>query len=223
MRTLYHYSLCPFSRKIRLMLAEKKLDFDLQGEKFWERQPFFLEINPAGQVPVFIDLNGSIICDSHAISEYLDESYPERPLLGSSILAKAEARRLTAWFDDKFAREVSLPLIFEKTLRRFMQQAGPTNSQAIRTAKTHINMHLDYISWLVDRRNWLAGEELSLADLTAAAHLSVVDYLGDVPWDNYEVAKDWYMRIKSRPSFRQLLTDRLPGIQPAVHYAELDF
>ncbi len=223
MRTLYHYPLCPFSRKIRFMLAEKKLDFELEMEKFWERRQEYLTINPTGQVPVFIDLNGSTICDSYAISEYLDETYPERILIGTTPQNKAEVRRIVAWFDDKFAREVSLNLIFEKTLRRFMHQAGPTNSQAIRYAKANIGHHLSYISWLIDRRKWLAGDDFSLADITAAAHISVVDYLGDVPWENHESAKDWYMRIKSRPSFRTILNDRLPGIPPFPQYTELDF
>lgn len=223
MRTLYHYMLCPFSRKIRLVLGEKRLDFDVENERFWERREAFLAMNPAGQVPVFVDLNGTVLADSSVMCEYLEEAYPERLLIGNGVAHRAEVRRLAAWFDGKFANEVSLPLIFEKTLRRFMREAGPTNSQAIRQAKSMINYHLDYISWLIDRRKWLAGDDLSLADLAAAAHLSVIDYLGDVPWDNHEVAKDWYMRIKSRPSFRPILQDRLGGLTPAEHYQSLDF
>ncbi len=223
MRTLYHYMLCPFSRKVRLVMGEKRLDFDVENERFWERRADFLAMNPAGQVPVFVDLNGTVIPDSSAICEYLEEAYPERLLIGNGVAHRAEVRRLAAWFDGKFASEVSLPLLFEKTLRRFMREAGPTNSQAIRQAKSMINYHLDYISWLIDRRKWLAGDELSLADLAAAAHLSVIDYLGDVPWDNHEVAKDWYMRIKSRPSFRPILQDRLGGLTPSEHYQSLDF
>ncbi|MBX3457218.1 MAG: glutathione S-transferase family protein [Candidatus Paracaedibacteraceae bacterium] len=223
MRTLYHYMLCPFSRKIRLVLGEKRLDFDVEIERFWERREAFLTMNPAGQVPVFVDLNGTVLADSSVICEYLEEAYPERLLIGNGVAHRAEVRRLAAWFDGKFAHEVSLPLIFEKTLRRFMREAGPTNSQAIRQAKSMINYHLDYISWLIDRRKWLAGDDLSLADLAAAAHLSAIDYLGDVPWDNHEVAKDWYMRIKSRPSFRPILQDRLGGLTPAEHYQSLDF
>lgn len=223
MRTLYHYTLCPFSRKVRLVLAEKKLDFEIESEKFWERREGFIAINPSGQVPAFVDLNSTTVCDSYAITEYLEEVYSEKSLLKGDPSAKAEVRRLAAWFDDKFAREVSLPLVFEKTLRRYMRESGPTNSQAIRSAKSNINYHLEYISWLIDRRRWIAGEEISLADLSAAAHLSVVDYLGDVPWNDHEGAKDWYMRIKSRPSFRAILKDRLGGIPPSSHYSELDF
>jgi len=221
MRLLHHYPLCPYSRKVRLALAEKKLDFDLEFEPFWERRPDYVQLNPAGQVPTFVDLNGSVIADSMAIIEYLEEAYPERPLIMGTPAQKAEIRRLIAWFDDKFAREVSVSLVVEKTIRRHLR-SGP-NSTLIRQAKTYIHHHLDYISWLVDRRKWLGGDDCSLADLTAAAHLSCVDYLGDVPWDKHELAKDWYMRLKSRPAFRGLLTDRLLGIQPVSYYAELDF
>jgi len=224
MRTLYHYWLCPFSRKIRLVLAEKKLDFELEVEHPWERRPEFMDLNPAGKVPVLVDLNGTVVVDSMAIAEYLDEAYPERLLIGTNLAHRAEVRRLTAWFDDKFAQEVSVSLILEKILKRHLYQdhSGP-NSAVLRLVKTYIHDHLAYISWLVDRRKWLAGDEFSLADVTAAAHLSVVDYLGDVPWDKHELAKDWYARIKSRPSFRPLLSDRLPGRPPPSHYEDLDF
>lgn len=224
MRTLYHYWLCPFSRKVRLVLAEKKLDFELEAERVWERRPEFLELNPAGKVPLLIDLNGTAIVDSMAIVEYLEEAYPERQLIGEGLTHRAEVRRLVAWFDDKFAQDVSISLLLEKILKKhlYKDQSGP-NSAVLRLIKTNINEHLNYISWLVDRRKWLAGDEFSLADITAAAHLSVVDYLGDVPWDRHELAKDWYVRIKSRPAFRALLTDRLPGLFPSAHYADLDF
>ncbi|MCE3231046.1 MAG: glutathione S-transferase [Alphaproteobacteria bacterium] len=204
MRTLYHYWLCPFSRKVRLILAEKKLDFELEAERTWERRPEFMDLNPAGKVPVLVDLNGTAVVDSMAIAEYLEEAYPEHLLIGTGLAHRAEVRRLAAWFDDKFAQEVSVSLVLEKILKRHFE-------------------HLTYISWLVDRRKWLAGDEFSLADVTAAAHLSVVDYLGDVPWDKHELAKDWYARIKSRPTFRALLSDRLPGIAPSSHYGDLDF
>ena len=224
MRSLFHYSLCPFSRKIRLILAEKKLDFEMEAERFWERRPDYLALNPTGQVPTLVDLNGAILADSSVITEYLEEAYPEVPLIKGTSVQRAEIRRLTAWFDHKFAQDVSLNLIIEKTVRRHLrsQSAGP-NSGAIRQSKANIHHHLDYISWLVDRRKWLAGPDLSVADLAAAAHLSCVDYLGDAPWDKHEIAKEWYMRLKSRPSFRHLLTDRVPGLPPAAHYGELDF
>ena len=61
------------------------------------------------------------------------------------------------------------------------------------------------------------------ADLIAAAHLSVMDYFGEMPWASFPALKAWYAPIKSRPSFRPLLSDRFPGVAPPVHYADLDF
>ena len=125
-------------------------------------------------------------------------------------------------FEGKFWREVGRNLVEEKIFRRLHGQGGP-DSQALRAGRTNIHAHLDYVGWLSMRRNWLAGDRFSLADIAAAAHLSVVDYVGDVPWSEHEDAKLWYQRVKSRPSFRPLLTDLLPGAPPPSHYADLDF
>jgi glutathione S-transferase len=226
MRTLYHYPLCPYSRKVRLVLAEKKLDYTGELERFWEKRPAFLKMNPAGQVPILVDLNGSILSDSVAITEYLEEAYPERPLISEGLMQRVEIRRLVGWFDCKFAQEISVVLLKEKNIKRYLPvepgQTGP-NSTVIRAAKQAIHLHLDYISWLVDRRKWLAGDEFSLADVAAASHISVVDYMGDVPWDKHPIAKDWYAKIKCRPSFRSLLQDRVAALTPATHYGDLDF
>ncbi len=222
MRTLYHLWLSPNSRKVRLMMAEKKLDFEMKVERTWERRDEYLAMNPTGKVPLLVEDDGSVIADSTVICEYLDELHPDPPLIGRRPAARAETRRLVAWFDEKFSAEVSNNLIGEKIIKQFLGLGEPS-VEAIRAGLANIKIHLDYISWLADSRNWLAGDELSLADLTAAAHLSALDYLGDVPWENHIRAKEWYARLKSRPSFRPLLKDRIPGLAPPKHYANLDF
>ncbi len=220
---LFHQWVSPGSRKIRLMLKEKTLDVDLQIEKTWERRPEFMALNPAGEVPVLVlDPGGPVICDATAIAEYLEESFADRPLLGQTALERAEIRRLIGWFDVKFNREVTQNLVDEKITKR-LTGLGQPNSQAIKAGYANIHYHLDYIAYLADRRSYLAGADFSLADITAAAHLSCVDYIGDVPWDEHPGAKEWYARVKSRPSFRPLLADHIPGMPPPRHYADLDF
>jgi glutathione S-transferase len=222
MRLLYHLWLSPFARKIRVVLKEKNLDFTMKVEKTWERRPEFLALNPAGEVPVLIEPDGSVLADADAIAEFLDEVYRDKLLLGLNPLDRAEVRRLTAWFDGKLNREVTEPLVGEKMMKRFLGLGAP-DSGAIRAGKANLGYHLDYITFLVERRRWLAGDHFSLADISAAAHLSALDYIGDVPWDAHEPAKEWYARIKSRPSFRPLLADHIPGAPPPKHYADLDF
>lgn len=222
MHTLHHFWLCPFSRKVRIVLAEKELDFELKFEKYWERRDEFLGLNPAGQVPVLVEPDGTALCESGAICEYLDETFSAETLLGADARARAETRRLVAWFDLKFYAEVTQNLVDEKVLKRFMGMGEPS-SEAMRAGRQNVGYHLDYIAYLADRRNWLAGDDFSLADIAAAAQLSCVDYLGDVPWDSHGAAKDWYARVKSRPSFRSLLKDSIAGFHPPYHYADLDF
>jgi glutathione S-transferase len=221
MRVLYHSLLSAASRKVRVVLAEKNLDFTMKAEKPWERRPEFLALNPAGELPVLID-NDDVLAGTEAIVEYLDEVYREKILIGINPLDRAEVRRLVAWFDDKMNREVTENLVGEKIMKRTIGEGQP-NSQAIRAGHANLPHHLDYIGYLVDRRRWLAGEYFSIADITAAAHLSTLDYLGDVPWEQNDLAREWYARIKSRPSFRAILADHVPGLSPPKHYADLDF
>lgn len=226
MRQLYHLPISPASRKARLVLAEKNLAFELVEERDWERRHEFLALNPAGEVPVLIEEDGTVICGGMPIAEFLEEIEPSPRLLPELPADRAEARRLIDWFDRKFAAEVSDGLIFEKVTRRFLSAAeggGAPDMGIVRAALHNLRYHLDYICYLMEDRRWLAGDTMTLADIAAAAHLSCLDYVGDVPWSQYVGAKDWYVRIKSRPGFRQILADHVPGMPPPKLYANLDF
>lgn len=222
MRVLYHHPLSPYCRKVRLVLAEKRLPFEVRLEKPWERRVEYQELNPAGTVPTLIEDNGLVIPDSSVICEYLDEAYPDSGLMGRTLAERVEVRRLAAWFDGKFASEVTDKLFGEKVMRRLARRGTP-DPAAIRTGYVALRYHLEYIGWLAETRKCLAGGSLSLADYAAAAHLSALDYIGDVDWTVSPAAKEWYARMKSRPSFRPLLADRVPGVTPPAHYQDLDF
>ena len=220
MRKLYHLWLHPYSRKVRLVLAEKKLDFELEIEKIWERRTDFLAMNPAGDVPVLVEQDGTILANSQVICEYLEEVYPEVNILGHDPVQRAETRRLVGWFDVKFNREVSENLVGEKLMKRYLKLGEPSGP-SIRAGHANIHYHLDYIGFLTEKRKWLAGDQFSLADIAAAAHLSAVDYIGDVPWEEHAAARRWFERIRARDSYKPLLEDRVPGFDPASHYESM--
>ena len=222
MRLLYHLPLSPYARKVRIVLAEKRLPFEMRVEKVWERREEYLELNPANKVPTLIEENGLVIPDSNVICEYLEEAYPDTPLMGHTLAERVEVRRLLAWFDGKFAEEVTVNLMFEKFMKRQLGRGNP-DAGALRAGYTNLRHHMGYIGWLAENRKWLAGAELSMADFAAAAHLSVLDFAGDVDWGVSPATKEWYARVKSRPSFRPLLADRVPGVAAPAHYADLDF
>ena len=224
-RTLYHFPLDPASRQVRLALGEKRLAFSDQIVRYWEGPEELLALNPSGVPPVLVEVSGGrrvVVCEARAILEHLEESYPEPPLLGRDPAERAEARRLLQWFDRKFDYEVGGFLLHEKMEKRLLGLGAP-DLGAMRAGREALRAHLVYVETLLSGRDWLAGRRLSMADFAAAAHLSVIDYFGDVPWRDFPAVKTWYMKLKSRPCFRPLLADRWPGLAPAQHYDDLDF
>ena len=218
---LYHSPLSPFCRKVRLVLAEKKIEVELVDERYWESPPDLKRRNPAGKLPV-LRYRGNMLAESQAIIEYLDEAVPNPPLMPQAPLERHEVRRLCAWFDDKFNTEVTEPILMERVWKKVLR-AGYPDSKQVKEGLRAIKEHIDYLTSLLETRRWLAGGSITLADFTAAAHFSCLDYIADVDWDRSEILRDWYATIKSRPAFRSVLADQVPGIQPARHYAELDF
>jgi len=221
MARLFHVPLSPFCRKVRLTLAEKKIEIELVEERYWEQGQEFLRRNPAGKVPV-LRHDGRILSESQAICEYLEETVPTPALMPREPGARYEVRRLCAWFDDKFHADVTSKLLYERVNKKLMGQGYP-DSANVKTGMQRIKYHLDYMGWLLDQRRWLAGDAMSLADFAAAAHLSCLDYISDVDWKRNANVREWYAKIKSRPAFRPLLADQIPGFPPAAHYADLDF
>ncbi|MDO5387074.1 MAG: glutathione S-transferase family protein [Pseudomonadota bacterium] len=218
---LIHHPISPYSRKIRMLMSEKRMLFVLKEEEPWNLSSDVFKLNPAGSLPIFL-FDGNIIAGNYAITEFLEEVNYDIRLLPKDPKQRAEVRRLTEWFDDKFYREVYRNIVAEKVIRRFEQGKAP-DSRILKIGLNNLAFHMEYIDWLTERRNYLGGEEFSLADVTAAAHLSIIDYLGDIAWDGYKNAKIWYSKIKSRPSFKDILKDNIRGILPAKHYANLDF
>lgn len=221
MARLFHVPLSPFCRKVRLSLAEKKIEVELVEERYWEQDPDFMRRNPAGKVPV-LRIDGVVMAESAAICEYLEETRPEPALLPKDPVARQEVRRLVGWFDDKFHHEVTSKLLYERVNKKVMGQGYPDSGNVKAGAKA-IKYHLDYMTWLLDHRRWLGGDVMTLADFAAAAHLSALDYISDVDWNRSEAVKDWYAKIKSRPAFRSILADQVSGFPPPRHYNDLDF
>lgn len=229
MAVLYHSPLDPHSRFVRLVMAELQMEASLEEENVHARRREFLALNPAGTIPVLVEHDGQVVPGANVIAEYLDETrglvLGDHRLLPEDPAGRVEVRRLMNWFHVKFYMEVGEPLLFEKIFKR---QAGAANGgapdpSALRAARANIRYHMKYLGHLLHRHHWIAGEKLTYADLAAAAHLSAVDYLGDVPWSEDETVKHWYAKIKSRPGFRALLADRVRSLTPAPHYTDLDF
>ncbi|MDN2567092.1 glutathione S-transferase family protein [Aquibium sp. A9E412] len=230
MLTLFHHPLYASCRFVRLLFGEYGEELALIEERPWLRRREFLALNPAATLPVLLAEGDQPVVGAAAIGEYVDETRGvlkrERRLMAEDPVGRAEIRRLIDWYLGKMDGDVTRHLVRERALKPHMAPehgGGSPDSTAIRAARANVRQHLKYTNWLAGTRNWLAGERLSAADLAAAASLSVLDYLGEVDWRDNDAARDWYSRVKSRPAFRPLLADRVRGLTPASHYADLDF
>jgi glutathione S-transferase len=230
MLTLFHHPLYASCRFIRLAFGEYGEDLSLIEEKPWARRKEFLQLNPAATLPVLLAEADEPIVGASVIAEYVDETRGalkrDKRLMAENPITRAEIRRLVDWYLVKADGEVTKHLVRERALKPHMQPehgGGSPNSTAIRAARANIRQHMKYTNWLAGTRNWLAGPRLTYADLAAAASISVLDYMGEIDWSEHGAAKEWYTRMKSRPSFRPLLADRFRGLTPASHYADLDF
>ena len=228
-RQLHHFAFDPHSRMVRLALGEKKLSFEETLVRYWEPDDATLRLNPSGLLPILVEMpeqdsGGQThrICEDRAIMEHLEEAYPEIRLWPQNVNERAEARRLVGWFERKFDFEVNALLLHEKMEKRLMG-GGVPDIPAMKAGREALKDHLRYFESLLAVRNWLAGHTISYADFACAAQLSILDYLDEINWSRYPHLKTWYMVIKSRPCFRPLLNDKLPGMAPSAHYKELDF
>ncbi len=220
---LYQFPLCPFSRKVRLLLGEKSVGYELIRESPWDQRDEFLSMNPTGRTPVMKHSERDIhLVDSVAICEYIEETVEKTPMINGTAVNRAEIRRLVAWFDEQFYGDVTAPMLHERMHKRLVRREPP-DAKILREAMRRANSHLDYVDYLIDHRSWLAGATMSLADLAAAAQISVADYLGAIDWAGHEQTKAWYSMFKSRPAFRPLLSERMEVIAPPAHYEKVDF
>ena len=219
---LFQFPLCPFSRKVRLLLGEKGVGCELVRESPWLRRDEFIDMNPAGQTPVMVDARGTTLIDSIAICEYFEETVDKAAMINGTAANRAEIRRLVTWFDTQFFRDVTGPLLYERMEKRVAHQAAP-DARMLRESMKAAIRHLDYTDYLLDHRQWLGGATMSLADLAAAAQISVTDYLGGIDWKGHEQTARWYRGLKCRPSFRPLLSERMELVAPPSHYDNVDF
>lgn len=213
MRRLTHHLLSPPSRFARLVIAEKRLTCDLSPPD-----------EHTDHLPIFVDLDGTRVQGLWAIVDHLEGGYPEHSLLPDDARLRGEALRLLDWAMGPLHDGVIRRVVYEKASPRYTGASihRPPDMLVVRSGREALKPMLAGIGTAGETNGYLAARECTLGDLAVAANLSALDYFGEVPWADYPAAAEWYIRMKSRPAFRTLLSDRVPGQPPVAHYAELD-
>jgi glutathione S-transferase len=198
---LYDFLPCPFGQKVRIILAEKGLSYELiqvdltQGE---QRKPDFLRLNPFGRVPVLIDEDITIY-DSTIIAEYLEDEYPEPPLLpaiGSSAL-RARARTWEDFADTSFTAQVG------QLMGEMGKPEADRDPARLQRSQTLVERALSFINHELQGQEYLA-QQFSVADIAFVPRLVVLKDLGVDPGQNRPNVEAWLNRMVERPSIQSL-------------------
>ena len=216
---LHYFVLCPFARKIKITLAEKALNYELIRENIVHEQDNRKTVRSFEEMLVLRDGNQKYT-NHIAIDEYLEERYPRHSLLADSLQVRANIRMISNLFDNQFYHQVVKKILYERLYKSVTNRRAP-DSNLIRKVRQDIALYLDYIEKLLSASaKWLAGEQLSRADIVVASHISVLDYFGDIPWSHNQEVREWYAVFKSRPSMKTILEDRIAGFDPAPDYCD---
>jgi glutathione S-transferase len=198
---LYDFLPCPFGQKVRVILAEKGLSYELveidlsQGE---QRRPDFLRLNPFGRVPVLVD-EDSTIYDSTIIGEYLEDEYPEPPLLppvGASAL-RARARIWEDFADASFTPQVG------QLMAEIGKGEGESDSNRVQRLQQSVERMLNFLNHELQGQEFLSGQ-FSVADIGFVPRLVVLRDLGVDVALNRSNLDAWLKRMLDRPSIQNL-------------------
>ena len=227
---LYHYSFCPFSRKIRFLLDEIEITYKKIEIKPYEKNNEFIRLNTLNETPVLIDNNNKIrVIDSYIIADYLKNMEYRNftdlrdEYFGSNLNEELEINRLQMLFDKNFYNDITKPLLYEKVYSTFDETKKYYSNSVVNKVVSNINAYVEYMEFLLVKNKWLADEKFSLADISAAAQISVIDYFGHINWKRFFKLKEWYNIIKSKKGFNDILNDKLPGFNPYINYNKIDF
>lgn len=194
-------------------------------ENFWEKRKSFIAMNPAGEIPILFDnSSANLVIGSSVIIEYIEEKYQNgKSFIGDNYAKRSEVRRLQSWFDQKFYNEIGRCITNERYFNRFQKASNAPSSENIHNARKNLPIHFSYIEYILESRKYLAGDQISVADFAAGAHISVIDYFGDINWNHFQAVKDWYSMVKSHKFFSAILKDRVVNTNPPEWYSKLDF
>ena len=200
------------------------------GSKIWKKSEAIFRLNPTGEVPILENKNTSDrYVDSFIIAEFLVSMYNgDNELLIGELLSKdenikAEIRRIEMLFDKNFYYESAKCILEEKVYNSFLDEKKMINNKKYKIAQKNMEKYLGYVDYLLNTRDFTAKNTFSLADISIASQISSLDYLGEINWTKYQKVKDWYRVIKSKPSFRPILEDKIEGFKPSKNYNNIDF
>lgn len=218
--SLHFFELCSLSRQVKLLLEEQNIPYNLISYTDWSKDFLGEKFSYLSQLPK-ISISDEIISGWYSVLFHLEEKTSVSSLLGKVSKEKNIIKQIISYMNDKFYNIVIYPLIKEKVIS-YINNISP-DSREIRKARHQSSNFLKFIDKDLQQYHCLSHNDFSAADLIAASHISVLDYLNEIEWSQYNSLKTWYSIIKSRPSMKKILDGKIQGFVPPPHYQNPDF
>jgi len=199
--------LSPYAQKVRLVLHEKQIDFE--SREMWSKSQHeeLFSLNPRGEVPALID-DETVVADSTIICEYLEERFPDPPLLPADPGQRAIARSVERLSDTSIDACVITLAMF-----RFFRPALATErADALEKAEANLRGYYAHLDTRLGGHEYFAGE-LSRADLALIVHVNTAAFLGCAPADDQARLAGWVERMNTRPSVARSVADMTESIE----------
>jgi len=196
---LYNYPDCPFCQKVRIVLAEKDLEYetksvDLRGGE--QRSPEFLKLNPYGKVPVLVD-DETVVYDSTIINEYLEDEYPHPQLLPEDSASRAKVRLLEDYCDNSFIPSADF------VIHQLSKPEDERDEERLKRYQLEVERGLTRLEASLDGQEYLGGT-FSLADVAFVPRVLVLPQLGVEVNPRLRQVLAWIERLRQRPSVKSL-------------------
>ena len=202
-RILYYHRQSNFSRKIRILLDEKKIHYQPQEIDLMNKPAYFLQISPIGKVPVFVDEDGTTIWDSSLIGEYIDEKYSEPKFYPTEFKARLECRKWEELADTLGEKIINLWLL------NLTNKGNPALYQSV--LKKSIDDLFPVIEQQLTRTKYILGNEIwSMADISALCSLGYYNLRFNEDWKlDYIHTKNWFDRLHEKESVYSTMLERM--------------
>ena len=205
MLKIYGALLSPFVRKVRAVLAEKSVAYELVPANPFEKSPAFLARSPLGRIPALEDEQGRSLADSSVIAEYLEERFPSPALFPRDPYDRARVRWFDEYADGGMAPNLTGKVFFQRVISAKLMR-NTADEKIIASGLAEVPTFFGYLEHELGERSYLVADAFTLADISVACQLVNLRHAGvDIGAADYPALTRWFARITTRPSIADLI------------------
>jgi glutathione S-transferase len=205
MLKLHGALLSPFVRKVRVVLAEKQVPYELVPANPFEKSPAFLALSPLGRIPALEDESGRSLADSSVIAEYVEERFPTPPLFPRDPYERARVRWFDEYADGGMGPNLTAKVFFQRVISAKLMK-GAADERIVASGLAEVPTYLSYLERELGTGEYLVAGTFTLADISVMSQLVNLAHAGvTIDPQQYPALARWFARLTERPTVAPLI------------------